>query len=58
MGNVVEMPDQEYKMWVNINKKAVAEFIKTQKIDPYWLNKGKNREYLERYLESLGYRLV
>jgi len=58
MGKVIKMPDQEYIAWVNLNSKAVEEFIKTQKVDPYWLAKGKNKEFLERYLYELGYRLT
>ncbi len=57
MGNIIKMPDQEYRAWVNLNKKAVDEIIKTNRIDPYWLMKGKNKEYLQRYLGELGYRL-
>lgn len=57
MGTVIKMPDQEYKAWVNLNKKAVDEIIKTGRIDPYWLMKGKNKEFLQRYLGELGYRL-
>ena len=57
MGNIIKLPDQEYKAWVNLNKKAVEEMIKTNRIDPYWLRKGKNEEYLERYLHDLGYIL-
>ena len=52
------MPDQDYIAWVNLNKKAVAEMIKTNKIDPYWLAKGNNKEFLTRYLGELGYTLV
>ena len=58
MGRIIKMPDQEYIAWVNLNKKAVAEMIKTNKIDPYWLAKGKNKEFLTRYLGELGYTLV
>ncbi len=57
MGTVIKMPDQEYRAWVNLNKKAVDEIIKTNRIDPYWLMKGKNNEFLQRYLGELGYRL-
>lgn len=57
MGNVIKMPDQEYRAWVNLNKKAVEEMIKTNRIDPYWMMKGKNEEYLRRYLGELGYKL-
>ena len=58
MGNIIKIPDAEYRAWVNLNKKAMEEMIKTKKIDPYWLAKGKNREYFERYLHSLGYTLT
>lgn len=57
MGNVIKMPDQEYRAWVNLNKKAVNEMIKINRIDPYWLMKGKNEEFLRRYLGELGYKL-
>ena len=57
MGNILQMPDQEYRAWVNLNKKAVEEIIKTGRIDPYWHVKGKNKEFLQRYLGELGYRL-
>lgn len=57
MGNVIKMPDQEYRAWVNLNKKAVNEMIKTNRIDPYWMMKGKNEEFLRRYLGELGYKL-
>ncbi len=57
MGNIIKMPDQEYRAWVNLNKKAVNEMIKTNRIDPYWLMKGKNEDFLRRYLGELGYKL-
>lgn len=57
MGNIIKMPDQEYRAWVNLNKKAVNEMIKTNRIDPYWMMKGKNEEFLRRYLGELGYKL-
>lgn len=57
MGNVIRMPDQEYKAWVNLNKKMLDSIIENNRIDPYWLVKGKNKEYLVRYLGELGYKL-
>lgn len=58
MGRIIKMPDAEYRAWVNLNQKALDEMIKTKKIDPYWLAKGKNREFFERYLHALGYTLT
>lgn len=58
MGKIIKIPDAEYRAWINLNRKAIDEMIRTKKIDSYWLAKGKNREYLERYLHSLGYTLT
>lgn len=57
MGNIISMPDQEYKAWVNLNKKVLAEIMEKNNIDPHWLFKGKNKEYLVRYLGERGYKL-
>lgn len=57
MGNIIRMPDQEYIAWVNRNKKMLDSIIENNRIDPYWLVKGKNKEYLVRYLGERGYKL-
>ena len=49
-GNVIFMPDIEYKSWVNRNKDLLDDIIKTGKVSTLWLNKGNNKSFLVRYL--------
>lgn len=58
MGKVIKMPDAEYRMWVNVNQKALNEMLNNKKIDVYWMSKGKNAEYVKRYLSEHGYTLT
>ena len=41
-GNVIFMPDIEYKAWVNGNKELLEEILNTGKVSTLWLAKGRN----------------
>lgn len=56
-GRLVFLPDIEYKAWVNRNEEMVADIIKTGKIDVIWLRKDRNKEFLVRRLNELGYSI-
>ena len=45
-GNVIFMPDIEYKSWVNRNKELLSEITKTGKVSTLWLQKGSNKAFL------------
>ena len=57
-GNIVFMPDIEYKAWVNRNKELLDEIIETGKVSTVWLNKGNNRSFLIRYFKECGYTIT
>ena len=54
-GNVIFMPDIEYKSWVNRNKALLEEILKTGKVSTAWLNKDNNKTHLVRYFKECGY---
>ncbi len=54
-GNVIFMPDIEYKSWVNRNRNLLEEILKTGKVSTIWLNKDKNKTHLIRYFKECGY---
>ncbi len=56
-GNVIFMPDIEYKSWVNRNKELLDEIIKSGKVSTLWLNKGNNKSFLIRYFKECGYSI-
>lgn len=56
-GNVIFMPDIEYKSWVNRNKDLLEEITKTGKVSTLWLNKGSNKTFLVRYFRECGYSI-
>ncbi len=56
-GNVIFMPDIEYKSWVNRNKELLKEIISTGKVSTLWLNKGSNKAFLVRYFRECGYSI-
>lgn len=56
-GNIVFMPDIEYKAWVNRNKELLDEIIETGKVSTLWLNKGNNKSFLIRYFKECGYTI-
>ncbi|MBQ7117462.1 MAG: hypothetical protein IJN88_04560 [Clostridia bacterium] len=56
-GNVVFMPDIEYKAWVNGNKELLDDIIKTGKVSTLWLSKGNNKKFLVRYFGECGYTI-
>ena len=56
-GNVIFMPDIEYKSWVNRNKELLDEIIKSGKVSTMWLNKGNNKSFLIRYFKECGYSI-
>lgn len=56
-GNIVFMPDIEYKAWVNRNKELLDEIIETGKVSTVWLNKGNNKSFLIRYFKECGYTI-
>ena len=56
-GNVIFMPDIEYKSWVNRNKELLSEITKTGKVSTLWLNKGSNKTFLVRYFRECGYSI-
>ena len=57
-GNVIFMPDIEYKSWVNRNKDLLDDIIKTGKVSTLWLNKGNNKSFLIRYFKEFGYTIT
>ena len=57
-GNVIFMPDIEYKSWVNRNKDLLDDIIKTAKVSTIWLNKGNNKSFLVRYFKECGYSIT
>ena len=56
-GNVIFMPDIEYKSWVNRNKELLDDIIKSGKVSTLWLNKGNNKSFLIRYFKECGYSI-
>ncbi len=56
-GNVIFMPDIEYKSWVNRNKELLKEITSTGKVSTLWLNKGNNKTFLVRYFRECGYTI-
>ena len=54
-GNVIFMPDIEYKSWVNGNRELLEEVLQTGKVSTLWLAKGKNKSFLMRYFKECGY---
>ena len=57
-GNVIFMPDIEYKSWVNRNKELLEEITKTGKVSTLWLAKGNNKNFLVRYFKECGYTIT
>ena len=57
-GNVVFMPDIEYKSWVNRNKDLLDDITKTGKVSTLWLAKGNNKSFLVRYFKECGYTIT
>lgn len=57
-GNVIYMPDIEYKSWVNRNKELLDDIIKTGKVSTIWLSKGNNKSFLVRYFKECGYTIT
>jgi hypothetical protein len=57
-GNVIYMPDIEYKSWVNRNKELLDDIIKTGKVSTMWLAKGNNKSFLVRYFKECGYTIT
>ena len=57
-GNVVFMPDIEYKSWVNRNKELLDDIIRTGKVSTMWLAKGNNKSFLVRYFKECGYTIT
>ncbi len=56
-GNVVFMPDIEYKAWVNRNKELLNDVLKTGKVSTLWLKKDQNKSFLVRYFKECGYNI-
>ena len=56
-GNVIFMPDIEYKSWVNRNKELLEDIIKSGKVSTLWLSKGNNKSFLIRYFKECGYSI-
>lgn len=56
-GNIVFLPDIEYKAWVNRNKDLLEEIIKTSKVSTLWLSKENNKKFLIRYFKECGYTI-
>ena len=54
-GNVIFMPDIEYRAWVNDNRTLLEEILKTGKVSTLWLSKGNNKAHLVRYFKECGY---
>ena len=57
-GNVIFMPDIEYKSWVNRNKELLEDITKTGKVSTLWLSKGNNKSFLIRYFKECGYSIT
>ncbi len=57
-GNVIFMPDIEYRAWVNRNKTFLEDLMKTNKISTAWLRQGNNKAFLIRYFEERGYTIT
>ena len=57
-GNVVFLPDVEYRAWVNRNKDFLNELMKSNQVSTAWLNKGQNKAFLVRYFEERGYTIT
>ena len=57
-GNVIFMPDIEYKSWVNGNRELLEEILKTGKVSTLWLAKDKNKSFLVRYFKECGYTIT
>lgn len=56
-GNVIFMPDIEYRAWVNRNKELLDEIIKTGQVSTMWLRKDNNKSFLIRYFRECGYTI-
>ena len=56
-GNIIFMPDIEYKSWVNRNKELLSEILTTGKVSTLWLQKDKNKGFLVRYFKECGYNI-
>lgn len=56
-GNVVFMPDIEYKSWVNRNKELLEEITSTGRVSTLWLRKDNNKSFLIRYFKECGYSI-
>ncbi len=56
-GNIIFLPDIEYRAWVNENKKLLEEILNTGKVPTLWLSKKENKKFLVRYLEERGYTI-
>lgn len=54
-GNVIFMPDIEYRAWVNDNRTLLEEILKTGKVSTLWLAKDNNKSHLVRYFKECGY---
>ena len=57
-GNVIFMPDIEYRAWVNRNKELLSEIIKTKQVSTAWLKTGQNKSFLVRYFKECGYTIT
>ena len=57
-GNVIFMPDIEYRSWVNRNKELLDDIIKSGKVSTMWLTKGNNKSFLIRYFKECGYTIT
>lgn len=57
-GNVIFMPDIEYRSWVNRNKELLDDIIKSGKVSTLWLSKGNNKSFLIRYFKECGYSIT
>jgi len=57
-GNVIFMPDIEYKSWVNRNKELLSEILETGKVSTLWLAKDRNISFLVRYFKECGYTIT
>lgn len=57
-GNIIFMPDIEYKSWVNRNKELLSEILSTGKVSTLWLAKGSNKAFLVRYFKECGYTIT
>ena len=57
-GNVVFMPDIEYRAWVNRNKALLNELMKSNQVSNAWLSQGQNKAFLVRYFKECGYTIT